>query len=210
MSIGLMVIELYEEMFRQCTLNSSFVMSRHKNHIKIIASFVKWLKDTYEPHQITPRMMIQYFEFQFSRYGGTKSKNHGKNKIMVSWVLGKKAIEAWENRDITKKWYIKYKLNHEVVLRLRKKYMSKEEQEHNKQQRNTFLQINDYEEENKQRFYNTIEGFSYCTNMTTMYHQQSKWCQGCEFAEDCIEIQQQLYPKLQKSRKDKYGEKSEQ
>lgn len=200
MNLWNITIDLYQEMFRQCSLNSSFVFKPNKNEVKMTIKFIKFLKEKYKKHELNTDLLIQYFEYQFSRYSGTYSYGYGKNKIMYSWVVGIKAIESWNSRDISKKWLVQYKLNNEVVLRLKKTYKSKNNILRENKRLMNFVELSPVEEIEKQRFYNTELGFVHCYNTTTLYHQKSIWCSGCDNKDKCVELLEKDYKKLKEIR----------
>jgi len=200
MNIYKATLTIYEELFRQSTLNTSFVCRMDRSARKTLFKFCFWFKDKYTPEQRTVNLLVQYFEFQFSRYSGGYSRNHGKNKIMLTWLVGKKAIGEWETRDVRRKWFVRIKLNEEVGLRLQKAFRNERAEKAVARTLSVFNNMSDIEETAKQRFYNTVEGYLYCDMMTTLYNPQSKWCKGCEHAEECTERLRQMYPKLYNSR----------
>ena len=56
------------------------------------------------------------------------------------------------------------------------------------------------EEEEKQRLFNTEEGFVNCFQETTLYNPVSDVCNICNFIEDCKKILKINYEKLYKIR----------
>lgn len=157
-------------------------------------------------HEVNIDFFVRYFEFQFSRYSGTYSRGYGKNKIMFPWLVGKKALDSWENRDINKNWIIKYKLNKEVVLRLRTIFAEKKKQDVKFRNKELFLGLIEHEESSKQKFHNMNQGIVYCDLYTTLYHPQSKWCKTCDNDKECIERIKKIYPELHKIRINEHKE----
>lgn len=195
-NVWAITVELYQELFRQSSLNSSFCFVPDKRDRKILIKFCKHFKTQYKPFQLNVDLFVQYFEFQFSRYSGTYSRGYGKNKIMFSWVVGNKAIQAWEHRDISLNWKVKYKLNDEVVLRLRNVFKDVIKTRVKERNIELFTPLSEIEEVHKQKFYNLPHGIIYCDIMTTLYHKESKWCKNCVNSEECINRLSKLYPIL--------------
>lgn len=195
-------IELYQELFRQCSLNSSFVFKPSVIESKMLIKFLKFMKSKYKKHELNTTLFIQYFEFQFSRYSGTYSTGYGKNKIMFSWVVGIKAITAWNERNMSKKWLVRLKLDNEVCLRLTKTFKDKYREKRHNKTIILFEQLSSVEEKQKQMRYNQPEGLLWCYTVTTLYDDRSVWCRGCIHSEDCKIKLSQDFPMLHKRRLD--------
>lgn len=177
------IIKIYEELYRQATMSDNFTFRNNDNEVKMIWRFIEWFQKTY-PNQQNIGVIIKYFEFQFSHYEGVIT-SYGKNSIMIGWIIGKKAQERWMSRDIKKYWVVRYRLNKEVGLKLQRIFKTKQQLLKLHQNKKLLTKIHDYEEKDKQRFYNTEKGFVYCTIMTTMFNPISIWCNGCKYKEIC-------------------------
>ncbi|HSY76447.1 MAG TPA: hypothetical protein VK890_06305 [Bacteroidia bacterium] len=141
------------------------------------------MRTNYSIVQITESLLIGYFEFQFSRYSGIKTPR-GKNNIMLNWVIGQKAMQAWLTRNIKKRYFVKWKINKDFKLKLKLAFKSEVKVNNGP----SFLnQLNQYEEQEKQRFHNTPDGYGYCAMMTTLYTPNSILCRSCKFKLACIE-----------------------
>ena len=201
MTIYRVICELYTEFFRQVSLNKDFVYvpdskGGYKKDQLIICRFIKWLKTEYK-EQADINFLIDYFKFQFSHYVGIKTA-YGRNVIMLHWIIGEGAIKRWKERDVRKKWIVRVKLKNDVQLKLVNTYnkIKKRDNKH------IFLKIYDYEEKDKQRFFNSVKGFQFCLHMTTLYNPKSKLCSSCDFCIDCQDILNVNHPKLYKLRID--------
>jgi hypothetical protein len=58
-----------------------------------------------------------------------------------------------------------------------------------------------YEEEDKARFHNTVEGFLFCLESTTLFHPMSKWCKNCKFKKICSCKLRSQFPLMYRYRK---------
>jgi hypothetical protein len=115
---------------------------------------------------------------------------------MLNWLIGPKAIGEWETRIIKKNWVVKKALNREVKLRLSRTFRD-EAEEAKLISKIAFLKaLQPHEETEKQRYYNTPRGFIYCVNTTTLYNEDSEWCNGCNNSQDCIETLKKNFPKI--------------
>ncbi len=192
------VIRIYEEFYRQATLKQSFEFKHHPSERKYIVQFTKWFKQRYR-EQKSINVLIKYFEFQFSHYAGISTK-YGKNSIVLNWIIGKAAIKRWEDRDIEKGWLVKIRLKRDVDMKLSKAFKSEIMKERQEASRKMFDEVNDYEEKEKQRFYNTIKGFIYCMTTTTLYNPKSKFCEGCNNKKICEFTLKNNLPEIHKLR----------
>jgi hypothetical protein len=188
-------IVVYEELFRQATLNKNYKHRTTRVDRLLICRFIKWINKKYHSSQINETLLIQFFEFQFSRYSGIKTPK-GKNVILLNWLIGQKAIMAWEDRVIKKRYLVTWRCNKEFRLKLNKAFAVKVKGS------SFLLKINQYEEQSKNRFYNSPEGYIYCGQMTTLYNPLSDLCQGCNYKKECEERLKINFEKLYKSRID--------
>lgn len=202
MKVYKIICELYTEFFRQVSLNKNFTyIPRNYGNLKeqlIIVRFIRWLKEDYN-EQFDINFLVDYFKFQFSHYSGIQTK-YGKNIIMLHWIIGDKAIKRWKTRDVRKKWIVRVKLRNEVELKLVETFNRIKKQD--KINQSIFTKIQNYEEEDKIRFFNTIKGLNYCMLMTTLYNSKSELCSRCNFKEPCKKTLNENHPKLYKLRID--------
>lgn len=196
MRIYKLICDLYEEFYRQVSLNPDFKYfpdsKGNKKDQLMICKFIKFLRKDYN-QQYDINFLIDYFKFQFSHYAGVKTK-YGTNAIMIHWIIGPTAIKRWQDRDVRKKWLVRVKLKSEVQLKLFKVYKQK--------LNNDFVTVYAYEEVDKMRYHNTENGFAYCRFMTTLYNPASSACKTCIFKDKCKTILQENHPKLYKLRID--------
>lgn len=197
-------ILIYEELYQQCTLQKNFVMLLRENEYKWLNTFADFIVKQYREEEISTDLLIRYFEFQFSRYVGIeppKSKRtHGRNTILLQWVIGKKAIEAWKSRDLKKNWLIKLKLREEFTLQLNKAFKKENKAKQASGTLRLLNAVNQLEEQTKLKFYNLPEGLVWCGTVNTVFNPCSEVCAGCINKTPCMEILQQNYPKLFKIR----------
>lgn len=193
------VCQIYQELYRQATIRPKYTYDpKHADH-ELIQKFVQWLQKHYKPGQIGEDLLVQYFEFQFSRYSGVVTK-YGKNSVMMNWLIGQKAIATWLKRDLSKKFLVRYRCNKDFKLNLRKHFAPAKQVKVNQQKRNFLSQINKTEEFEKKRYYNKHVGYLYCGDITTLYHPASEVCNGCNFKDDCTKRLQKSLPNVYKIR----------
>lgn len=194
-------IATYEELFQQATLNKNYKHKITRRDRLLICRFIKWINKKYHSTQINESLLIQFFEFQFSRYSGIATPK-GKNVILLHWIVGPKAIKEWENRVVKKRYLVTWRINKEFKLQLKKAFVEV------KVKSNIFLlKVSAYEEQSKVRFYNSPEGYVYCGQMTTLYNPLSDLCKECNYKQDCQERLKLNFEKLYKLRiNDNYNE----
>jgi hypothetical protein len=184
---------LYQEMYRQATLHSSFKYKSSLADRKLTCKFIIWLQKVYRPHQINEALLIQFFEFQFSRYSGVITPR-GKNNVMLNWIIGPKAIWEWEHRTVSKRWLVRWRINKDFHLKL-KKFVNVAP---------PLQVINEepfaHEEKAKARFYGQPEGYVYCAQFTTLFNPYSSLCNKCEFMQPCAERLKMTYNNLYQKR----------
>lgn len=189
------IVNLYQQLYAQATLRKNYVFTPPRQDRLLICKFCKWLYKTYSIHQITETLLIDYFEFQFARYSGVQTPK-GKNNIMLNWIVGPKAIQAWVTRNVKKRYLVRWRCNKDFKLTLSQAFKKTVTV-------NVILfteQVNQYEEREKQRFYNKKQGYLYCAAMTTLYTPNSNLCTACDFKIACIERLACTYPQLYKKR----------
>src|SRR5882757_954109 len=111
------IIAIYSHLFGQATLRTNYKLNPNKRERLLICKFIKFCQSTYSKQQLQQDFLIGYFEFQFSRYSGIKTP-HGKNNIMLNWLIGEKAINEWQKRNIKKRYYVKWRCNKDFKLTL--------------------------------------------------------------------------------------------
>lgn len=194
-----LVVDIYEELYKQATLRPpGWEYKPSHADRQLIVDFIYWIEETY-PHQTgVSTFLIKYFEFQFSRYVGVRTK-YGQNNIMMNWLIGPKARQEWKKRKINKRWLVRWRINRDFKLRLYRAINStiKSQGELNKKVLNHIIT---YEEVEKARFLNEPKGYVYCALMTTLFNPRSKNCRICVFNKTCEQRLKNSYPKLYEQR----------
>jgi hypothetical protein len=197
--ICLAVIEIYTEFFRQVTLNKTYVFVKHHRELLYVSRFADWLLKEHDQEQIGITFLIDFFKFQFSRYSGKKTQ-YGVNVILIHWLIGDKAQKAWKDQKFSKKWIVKVRLKKTIEIRLIKAFEEEIKQQKLNKASNEYTKIYQHEENDKQRFYNTAQGFIYCNITTTLFNPKSEFCSQCIYSENCKSVMMAEYPKLYKLR----------
>ncbi|HPI18729.1 MAG TPA: hypothetical protein PKY56_00025 [Candidatus Kapabacteria bacterium] len=195
-------IEIYQDLYRQVTLNSDYVVNLGKNDISTLDKFVDRLFTIYQEQSIGIEFLINIIESCFSYWFGVETK-FGKGVIMFNWIFGKKSLERYESIK-----HLDSKMNKFRVRSIRKigkiqinsldKFKGCEG--YSKILSNVVATINLVEEEQKARFLNKKVGFAWCLQNTTLYHHLSRNCIICSYQQDCKKALKLNYSKVHKIR----------
>lgn len=187
-NLSAVLVLLYESLYQQISLKSHYrFFPTYSDKIQI-CRFIKWVRVNKRTHANID-FLIAYFEFQFSHYEGVKTK-YGKNQIMFNWIIGTKAILRFEQRKVSERWLVRLK-NKNVGLNL-KKVLEK----FDKPEKLYVNKLYEFEEKEKNRYYNTPKGIMYCLTVTTLFNPISTVCLNCINKKDCKVILKENFPKL--------------
>lgn len=159
------LISLYEYFFRATSGNAQFVCIPTAAERKLITKFVSVIPDI-----ASEDWMFDYLVFQFGRYYDLKTR-YGKGVILISWVLGQKAMDAWKARTEQQLYYTqKFKI--ELGLEKKKDF--------------TMKLSEDFLNAERERFHNTEQGFLNCQELE-LKKQKNRICITCKFKKYCNE-----------------------
>lgn len=111
-----------------------------------------------------------YMCFQFSRYEET-DKEALKDKSMIGWVLGPKAIERYKNLTKQHQYYLD-----DYIVRFELRNPLKEKRE--------ALDISDHNQRERKRFYGTERGLVHCKE-NDLYDGSTVQCKFCKYKAYC-------------------------
>lgn len=108
------ICKIYEYLTSEVSGNKMYLFAPSKSHIKMISNFEKLIDTT----SIGSNWTYNFLVFQFSRYNGMKTRFG--DKVQFNWVIGKKALEKWNNRSEEEIYYAdefrrKYRLKNPLV-----------------------------------------------------------------------------------------------
>jgi len=187
------IILLYESLYQQISLKSHYRFFPTKLDKLQICKFIRWVRVNKRTANNVD-FLIAYFEFQFSHYYGVQTK-YGKNQIMFNWIIGQKAIQRYEQRDISKRWLVRLK-NKNIKLNLKKVV-----NQFNKPKIKYENKLYNFEENEKKRYYNDPKGLFYCLITTTLYNPMSNLCLNCNNKEECKTLLKTEFPNTFKLRR---------
>jgi len=157
------VEKIYEKLFRSSSKDDSFTFTPTPTEKKMIENFIAKL-----PKETSEDWLFDFLTFGFSRYSDLNTR-YGKGLIQLSWVIGQKAIDAYNKRNEGQIYYTqKFKAENKIQKEVKKAKPFNE----------SFLN------REKQRFYNTERGLLHCKEMLFISN-QSNSCLNCKFKEEC-------------------------
>ncbi len=179
------VKRIYELFYKKLSGTDHFILSLSQKETVLINNFLELIENKFNSKGIGIHFIFDYFIFQFD-YWITKETRFGK-KIPLSWFIGKKAFDRWLKRPEYDLWHAKqtaaqYGIHISLIQKQREVLDIKK--------------INESEEIEKKRFYNTLEGLVNCQETTTLYNHRSSLCLMCCWKGDCKDLLKAEYLKF--------------
>jgi len=189
------MIKIDKDTIRETYLFFINRISKHQQVVKFsvleeksIENFLVFLKKKNLIGSIGANWLFDFFSFQFNYWEGKNYQQVGRSKILrITWIIGEKAYLRWENRKDNYKYFVrkyflqKYKIS---FSEFRIFLGDAKEKEFD------FFR----EEYIKKTYLNTLEGFLYCLDNTTLYTNKSKTCLKCLYNKRCLEILKKKFP----------------
>jgi hypothetical protein len=156
------VKKLYTEFFNKTSDVKVDITFSEKDE-KMIDNFIKLL-----PDYVDEDWLFDFMLFGFGRYAD-KETHCGKGNVQLNWVIGKKAIEAYNNKTEQQLYHIsKFKIEKGINKR-----------------RKQVIPLSDlYLNTERSRFLNTERGFLHCKENLLSY-ETNKVCLKCKFKKIC-------------------------
>ena len=176
---------------------------------QMIRNFTKRLGKVKDLNSVGEDYLIHYFIFQAARwwridshrFGGTYAK---PKVIVLSWLVGPKALTHWLERDQTGDFMVRYNtfirsrhFDRNDIYALFKAIPTDSVELAKKT-------LNPAEEQDKRQYFNKDIGFAFCVENTSLYN-GSKLCMRCRFKVSCKILLKENYPNLYMERG--YGER---
>lgn len=174
----------YENLYNTRTTNTPKVYS-------MLTSFLELLAERYgSVERLGENFLWQYLVFQF-RYWRDIEEVRSK-KIDLSYVIGKKALQRYLERDQEFDWQI----GRDGIAYDRNDF--KERIGYKEEKIETDFDSDDIYRE---QYFNQELGLSNCIVSTTLYNGNSEFCKKCNYVDDCKTVQRRKYPSIYKNRK---------
>ena len=159
-------------------LDQRFTWTPNENTDKLVEKFFTRFEKR-GVHRESMGIVFLYDYFCDSYNYWTNSGRELKN-IPITWIIGEPQLYRWDNKCEE----YKYSYTEGFLSKTKVPTLNELRSRLNITQRELVCTS---EELDRQRFYNTSEGFLNCILTTSLYHSESKWCNACKFKEDCIE-----------------------
>lgn len=171
------IISFYEYFYSHKYGNSSYKFKPTEKAVEVIEKFLHYLDLKYKLVCLGKDFLTRYYTFQFKRVEGQVFKRFSSKdkagKVQIYDIVGKKAIEYWENRDVKFDFTINMPINIDRKI--------------------DYLSISISEEIEKKRFYNTDRGILNCLEKTSLFDHKSVICVLCSFKNNCKKLLEQNY-----------------
>jgi len=152
---------------------------------KMVDSFVRLLASNFGLHSVGINTIVEAFSFSFAYWSTKKTKR----KISLGWIIGKKTVSRWLDRDEGVDYYTdKFLKEYSIDLDLLKQELAEEVPKE-------ILALDPAEELEKQRFNGEAKLYN-CFQHTTLYHHRSMLCLGCSIRTACKQLLKKTTPQL--------------
>lgn len=194
-------IESFFSYFYQKKYNEpKYKLRSTKTTISVCESFLKIADKEYNLHCVGKTFLWDYFLFQFNYWDELELENKFSDKIVIAWIVGKKAFERWKERDREYDWQLetspiigKYQLDQKYL------FLVWESLEKPQSQSSISVPFDSSKRIRKEHL-NTENGFATCILLTTLFDPKDLSCIKCKSRSDCKELLRVNFPKLYNQR----------
>lgn len=183
-----MIVQLYTIFYSKIYKNDKYVFVPSEKAEKQIYKFIEFLKSKYGLESIGVNFLITYFVFQFGYWLKLEleEKSNFSDRIQLPFIIGNKAIERWQNRNVNFDWTLyqsnfvqQYKISTSQI-----KDLFKHDQ----------VNITNLaEEKEKKKFFNADKGLLHCIDRTTLFNNRSAICITCKNKDVCKQLLKDNY-----------------
>ena len=162
------VIRLFEYLYQQTSGSPYFKFKSTERENKMIDNFVYLLPENYGDV-----WLFDFMTFQFSRYYDQNTR-FGRGKVMLGWVIGKKALAAFRTATEEQFYYV---MKFKEICRVKNILLTPTKVEFS----------SNYKNDERKRFFNTDRGLLHCTEMN-LFEEKNKICVICKNRNFCLKI----------------------
>lgn len=186
-----LVVDLFKIYYKKVSKKDNFKLFMSDNRAKMIENFIQSFKSITKSKILQEEYLSKYFDYQFNYWYKRDAKYGQGTSIQLEWIIGKKAIKRWE--EVDKKyltWIISKNLKKDHKILIKKK------------QNKDYIvtELNEVDELEKQRSFNTVKGFWNCLINTTLYNHKSIHCMECNKSSKCKDLLEKKHPLIFKKR----------
>jgi len=165
-----LIKEVYEYIYSIISSNPDFEIVLNKQNKSVLESFTQQIEQEYKG-SIDENFIQAFILYQFLYYDDKKTRL-GRGRVYLNWILGKKAIERWKNKN--EYWFYfteEYRKRLDIPIVVEKQVVDYEKVELHKQRE-------------RKRFLGTPQGFLHCHELV-LFDKYSKECLSCKFKNNC-------------------------
>lgn len=198
-----MLICYYEQQYRAATGRAKFKLNRSAHTYGYITRFYQILEAHYGTlASVGPGLIKSYLAHAFGKHAG-RSFHDNKNVYTIGWILGRVTVLDFLQATRGRKWGMRQRLVERQIGPVQPYYEvvgSPSQKVKQRQEKAIFTAIPKYEEIERQRFLNSLRGYAWCAQVTTMHHPNSTTCSECNWSDKCKARQLLNYPAIHRLR----------
>lgn len=179
------IVKYYEYFYQKLSGNYSYNYFLTKRDRLIINNFLFIFENNgIKKESLGPNFWYSYFCFQFE-YWRTKYTFLGKNKVILSWIIGVEAYKRWNSKSKDWKWFSDNNL-------IRLFGINKQDLIPIVVQKQDINKLNINQEILKKNFAETNK-LGMCFFYTNLYNDKSEICLNCKEQVDCKKLKTSYY-----------------
>ena len=197
-----LLVDFYPQFYKRLNGNEKYKFIHSEDRTEKLIKFATVVCSLVD--DIGEDICKQYLSYAFGKYAGRKNHKGIENAFPMGWIISANLfreflstpgwIKASNDRKITAE---RKKFSKLGVKEIKSKFRKNEEWE---ERARLISNISILEENEKKRFYNSIKGFAWCIDNTTLINPNSEICLNCKFEKSCKETLKDNYPNYFKIR----------
>jgi len=159
--------EILSKLYKGIGQNKVFQKQKEN---KVFVTFLSKLYKRFGQQTIGPQFLWEFLTYNMDCLFGRKTMFG--SMVMLNWILSEKSIERWTTRNTENYEYFnsKFLIDHCIEKPI---YYDQ-------------IDLEDLEEEERKRYFNTELGFLTCQSLAS-YNEFSEYCKKCNFKKECNE-----------------------
>lgn len=189
------VERFYTYFYQQKYRDYRYKFKPSKTTKAVCESFLKLIDKEYSLYAVTENFLWDYFLFQWNYWNNLTLENQFNDKVVIAYIVGKKAFERWKERDQEYDWQME---NYDIVKEcsLDKKELIQQVKMITAQKQAQTAKKFDSSKPIRKKYLNTDSGFAMCIEFTTLFDPTDMSCIRCQNRKDCKELLRANYPAL--------------
>lgn len=186
----------YSYFFKKKYRDHQYQFKQSKTTLSVCNSFLELVDKEYSLHSVGDTFLWDYFLFQFQYWHDLTLENKFTDKVVISFIVGKKAFDRWKKRNREYDWQIETYPIVNLYGVQKKELFTVHEQ---------VKKVNkgfDSSKRIRKEYLNTESGFAMCVQFTTLFDPTDMSCIRCKNRSECKELLRVNYPRLHKERID--------